>query len=282
MIDTDEWLAACRAAIVGIKRSMIEARLSGSVAEFVGTVGAGGDATMVVDAAAEALIFEELAGLRRRGRRFSVVSEERGTVHFGAGRGSVVVAVDPIDGSVNARRMLVHHAVSIAVAEGATVEDVVLGYVFDLGTQEEFVGIAGGGAWIDGERIPTQQIERRGRDGRLELLAVETNDARALAAPFETVGDVASKVRVLGSIAATACQLAVGRVDAMVNVTPCRSIDVAAASIVAREAGVLWEFAPEPAPRLDLAHRSGFAAARTKETLAQLVDLVVGHRIQPA
>jgi myo-inositol-1(or 4)-monophosphatase len=161
-------------------------------------------------------------------------------------------------------------------------EDVVLGFVFDLGTQEEFVGIAGGGAWLDGERISAAQVECRVGDGRLELLAVETNDARALAAPFAAVGEVASKVRVLGSIAATVCQLAVGRVDAMINVTRCRAIDIAAATIIAREAGVLWEFPQDPDPPLDLVHRSSFAAARTEDTLAQLVELIVGRGVQRA
>ena len=278
MIDTDEWLAACRAATLRVRRSMSDARRSGSVGELVGTIGAGGDATLAVDAAAEAHIFDELAGLERRGNRFIAVSEERGTVDFGGGGGSVVVAIDPIDGSLNARRMLVHHAVSIAVAEGPRMDDVILGYVFDLGTQEEFVGIAGGGAWLDGRRIPAHQAESRVGDGRLELLAVETSDARALAAPFALAGDIALKVRVLGSIAATACQLAVGRVDAMVNLTRCRAIDIAAATTIARETGVLVAFPDDANPRLDLVHRSAFAAARTEETLAELLELIVGEQ----
>jgi myo-inositol-1(or 4)-monophosphatase len=109
------------------------------------------------------------------------------------------------------------------------------------------------------------------------LLAVETNDARALAAPFALVGDTALKVRVLGSIAAAACQLAAGRVDAMVNVTRCRAIDAAAATLIAREAGVLVAFPDDAVPRLDLVHRSRFAAARAEETLARLLELMVGE-----
>jgi myo-inositol-1(or 4)-monophosphatase len=282
VIDTDAWLAACRAATTRIVRSMQEAVMEGSVAELVGTVGAGGDATLAVDAVAEAHIFDELTGLQRRGSRFTVVSEERGTVEFGASDGHLVVAVDPIDGSLNAKRMLVHHAVSIAIAEGASVDDVVLGYVFDLGTKEEYVGIAGRGAWIDGKPIPARQTENRLPDGRLELLAVEAHDARALAAPFELVGEIASKVRVLGSIAAGVCQLAVGRVDAMINTTRCRPIDCAGAWIIAREAGVLWDFPDDASPLLDLQHRSRFAAARTDATLAQLIDLMEPHRTDQA
>jgi fructose-1,6-bisphosphatase/inositol monophosphatase family enzyme len=101
----------------------------------------------------------------------------------GAVNGSIV-ALDPIDGSLNAKRMLVHLAVSIGVALGPTINDVVLGHAFDLGTQEEYVGIAGQGAWLDGERTAARSAERRTRDGRLELLAVETNDAQGAGRPF--------------------------------------------------------------------------------------------------
>jgi len=276
VIDTDDWLRACRAATVGIQRSVSEARQSGSTSDLVGTVGAGGDATLVLDAVAEAHIFRELDGLGYRGMPFTAVSEERGIVEFGV-NGTVVVAIDPIDGSLNARRMLVHHAVSIAVAEGPLVDDVVLGYVFDLGTQEEFVGIEGRGAWVDGTLIAPQQVERRATDGRLELLAVETNDARALAVPFERAGDSVSKVRVLGSIAAALCQLAVGRVDAMINVTRCRMVDIAAAALIAREAGVICAFPDDPEPRLDLEPRSSFAAGRTRATLAEMIAVMAGE-----
>lgn len=275
MIDVDEWLAACRAATERITQSVRDARSAGSLADLVGTVGAGGDETLAIDAAAEEHIFVELRSLERSGSRFTVVSEEVGTVSFRSGDESpVVVAVDPIDGSLNARRMLVHHAVSIAVAQGPTLDDVVLGYVFDLGTEEEYVGIAGRGAWLNGEMIARQRNERRTPDGRLELLAVETNDARALAGPFTLVGEVSAKVRVLGSIAAALCQLAAGRVDAMMNVTRCRTVDVAAAAVIARESGVIIVFPDDPDLPLDLAYRSVFAAARTDRALADVLSLM--------
>src|ERR687898_441944 len=71
-----------------------------------------------------------------QGARFTVVSEERGIVDFGD-PGTVVV-VDPIDGSLNAKRGLPHHAISIAVARGRTMADVDFGYVYDFGPDEEW------------------------------------------------------------------------------------------------------------------------------------------------
>ena len=43
--------------------------------------------------------------------------------------------VDPIDGSLNAKRGIPFFSVSIAVAEGATMDDVFFGYVYDFGTR---------------------------------------------------------------------------------------------------------------------------------------------------
>src|SRR3712207_7000891 len=75
-------------------------------------------------------------------------SEERGTVDFGGD--GVMVVVDPIDGSLNAKRGLPHHCVSIAVAEGPTMADVTFGFVQDFGPHEEWVAWRGMGATLNG------------------------------------------------------------------------------------------------------------------------------------
>jgi myo-inositol-1(or 4)-monophosphatase len=101
-----------------------------------GSRGSGGDRTLVIDAAAEAIVFGELGSLHDAGHRFVAVSEERGEVTFGGGPTRVVI--DPIDGSLNAKRGVPHHALSVAVADGATMEDVFFGYVYDFGVREEW------------------------------------------------------------------------------------------------------------------------------------------------
>ena len=137
----DDWLAACRRAVDRM-RTMLDARPT--IAERVqetGTRGEGGDRTLLIDEAAEDVVFAELQGLYDAGARFTAVSEERGVVDFGSP--DKLVVIDPIDGSVNAKRGLPHFALSVAVAEGATMADVTFGFVRDFGPEEEWVAWRG-------------------------------------------------------------------------------------------------------------------------------------------
>src|SRR3954454_1751621 len=172
----DDWLAACRRAVDPV-RSMLDARPT--IAERVketGTRGEGGDQTLLIDEAAEDVVFAELEKLHEAGARFTAISEERGEVDFGSDE--LLVVIDPIDGSVNAKRGLPHFALSVAIAEGPTMADVVFGFVQDFGPDEEWVAWRGGGAQLDGLTLDTTIEERRTGDGKLEVLGIESADPR--------------------------------------------------------------------------------------------------------
>src|ERR1700742_1273540 len=143
-----DWLGACRRSVTAI-RGMLNDRPT--IAERVretGTRGEGGDRTLLIDQAAEEAVFTELAALYEAGARFTAISEERGLVDFGSPDRRVVI--DPIDGSVNAKRGLPHFALSVAVATGETMADVEFGFVRDFGPEEEWVAVRGRGAELDG------------------------------------------------------------------------------------------------------------------------------------
>jgi myo-inositol-1(or 4)-monophosphatase len=271
-----DWLGACRAAAQGLREVLARSPTSRERVAETGTRGEGGDRTLVIDAQAEAVVFAQLDLLHAAGARFQAISEERGVVDYGDEQ--IRVVIDPIDGSLNAKRGMTHHALSIAVADGPTMADVAFGFVHDFGPGEEWTARRGEGAWLDGRRIDAPAPERRLDDGRLEIIAMESTDPRWLAPVIDQLAETTYRIRAIGSIAISLCQLAPTRVDGMMTLWRTRSVDVAAAQLIVREAGGLVEFPlfddPLGAP-LDLAPHSPVVAARTPEALAQLRAIVV-------
>src|ERR1700688_4331863 len=87
-----DWLAA--GGVVAGLGAMLAAHPSTSERAVVVGRGEGGDRTLVIDQAAEELIFAELARLHAAGASFTAISEERGEVAFGGG--PLRVVIDPI------------------------------------------------------------------------------------------------------------------------------------------------------------------------------------------
>jgi myo-inositol-1(or 4)-monophosphatase len=236
-----------------------------------GTRGEGGDRTLVIDEAAEDVVFAELEALHAAGARFTAISEERGHVGFGAD--DLLVVIDPIDGSVNAKRGLPHFALSVAVAEGPTMADVVFGFVRDFGPEEEWLAWRGGGAMLDGTPLDPSLAERRTQAGKLEVLGVESADPRWVVQSADALAETAHRLRAIGAIAVSLCQVAAARFDAMASLKRCRAVDAAAAQLIVREAGGQVAFIayedPLAAP-LDLEPHSPVIAARTPQGLADV------------
>jgi myo-inositol-1(or 4)-monophosphatase len=236
-----------------------------------GTRGSGGDRTLEIDHDAEQLVLDELDALRDEGYRFVAVSEERGEVDYGDPE--VRVIIDPIDGSLNAKRGISNYALSIAVADGETMADVAFGFVHDFGPSEQWWAWRDRGAWLDDMPLDRTLPERRGRDGRLEVLGIESADPRWVAASIDSLVDSAYRLRALGTIAASLCQVAAARFDGLVSLRRSRGVDAAAGQLIVREAGGVvsfpWCDQPLGAP-LTAAPSSPVVAARSRETLSLL------------
>jgi len=269
-----DWLGAARQAAQALSAMLAERPTIAERVVETGERGEGGDRTLEIDAAAERAVFAELERLHDAGARFTVVSEERGTVDYG-GNGTLVI-VDPIDGSLNAKRGMTHHALSIAVSEGPTMADVVFGYVYDLGVGEEWVAERGAGAQLDGERLDPDLGERRTRDGRLELIGIESADPRWVRDHADALVGTSHRLRAIGAIAITLCQVAAARLDGMTTLRGCRAVDAAAGQLIVREAGGHVAFpgckTPLGAP-LDLLPHSPVVAARTEQGLRELAAI---------
>src|SRR3954469_5055756 len=270
-----DWLGARRPAAEGLQSVLRDHPTSRERIIETGETGGGGDRTLVIDAEAEDRVFEELQRLHDGGARFTPVSEERGNGGFGDD--GVLVVVDPIDGSLNAKRGLPHHALSVAVATGETMADVIFGFVYDLGPGEEWRATLGEGTYLNGVRVDHPPPERTTQDGRLELLAVEWAGPRWVALGCDDLVAPTRRIRAMGSIAVSMCQVANTGVDAMASLARTRAVDAAAAQLIVRESGGHVEFVGAPggplgAP-LDLEPHHPVVAARTPDSLEQLLQL---------
>jgi myo-inositol-1(or 4)-monophosphatase len=228
--------------------------------------GEGGDMTLAIDAAVEDAIFDEL---ERFGVGVNVVSEERGVVEI-CGGGPALVVIDPIDGSLNAKRELPLYCISIAVASGDDMDSVEFGYVADYPDREEWWAWRGGGAFHEGEPCRIDPAAHQ----RLEILGVESAHPWLVSVHSDALAETqADRMRMLGSAALSLCYVASARLDGLISLRGLRSVDVAAGQLIVREAGGQVAF-PEASGSagLDLAMRSRVVAA----TSPPILELLTG------
>ena len=110
----------------------------------------------------------------------------------------------------------------------------------------------------------SEQERGRGRDGRLEVIGIESADPRWIARSVESLLDTAYRLRALGSIACSLCHVAAARFDGMVSLSSARGVDSAAGQLIVREGGGFVSFpnCPEPlAAPLDTAASSPVVAS---------------------
>jgi myo-inositol-1(or 4)-monophosphatase len=258
-----DWPAICRRIVAAQRPIFAEARTSEERTVYEG-IGEGGDRTLVIDRECEDVVLAELEKLAEAGASFVAVSEERGEVTFGSG-GEQRVVIDPIDGSLNARRTIPSFAVSIAVSSGPSMADVEFGFVHDFGADEEFIAGRGAGAQLNGNpaRVSAEAEP-------LEVVGVESAEPEWALPAFEALAGKVFRLRVVGAIAISAVYVAAGRFDAMLSLRSCRSVDAAAAQLIVREAGGEVSFGSGELSEamLDLESRYPMAAANGDAGLA--------------
>ncbi len=230
----------------------------------------------MIDREAEEIVFAELGRLHQRGATFTAISEERGEVVFGDASDPTRVVIDPIDGSLNARRTLPSFAFSLAVASGESMADVELGFVHDFGAGEEFSARRHLGAKLDGA-----ELLARGPGYGLEVVGLEGTKPERMLPLVEGLVGSAFRIRSVGSLALTLAYVGAGRFDGMLTGRPSRSVDVAAAQLIAREAGASVAFDGLALDQADLSLNARYhlAAALDEEMLGTLLAI---QRAAPA
>jgi myo-inositol-1(or 4)-monophosphatase len=254
-----DWLAVSKEAKDAVARVLAELPTRFEREPGIGQ-GEGGDETTAIDRAAERAVLARFDGVDD----VTFISEEAGRL----GDGGTHVVIDPIDGSLNAKRGIGFFSLSVAVASGPTMRDVEFGFVHDFGTEEEWTATRGEGARLNGHVLDGE----RPKD-RIEILSFEATRTASVAEKAAAVVGLAYRLRIMGSLALSLCHLAAGRVDAVCSLKPARSVDIAAAQLLVRERGLaidLFETPPFDAAPLDVEGRSRVVAAGTPGLCQQL------------
>jgi myo-inositol-1(or 4)-monophosphatase len=148
--------------------------------------------------------------------------------------GETVFVVDPLDGTTNFLHGFPTYAVSIGAMSAG---EVVAGVILDVPHGEMFTAIAGGGAFLDGQRIQVSSVAVPARAlvgtgfpfKNLEFLPDYVRQ-------FERITRAQSGIRRAGSAALDLASVACGRFDAFweLRLAPW---DIAAGLVIVREAG---------------------------------------------
>lgn len=190
-----------------------------------------GDISVFIDKRAQEIV---LKTIKKNDIECTLLSEESGLLDCGAKK--PVLIVDPIDGSLNAKRGLPYSAFSIAVAFGEKSDCISEAYVINLSNGDEFWAIQGKGAYLNNE--PIKKISQKDEIVAIEGIKKQTNldSLRNIFTNFH-------RVRTMGSVALDMCYLATGAFDVFFHIQPSRIIDYAAAKLIAEECGGgLFEF----------------------------------------
>ena len=229
-------------------------------------VGAAGDTTIYADKVAE----DEL--LRALGRRTRILSEEAGSV--GGAGGRFLSIVDPLDGSSNFEHGIPYYCTSVAVADGSSAEDIVVGVVRDLVTGDVYSAVKGGGARKNGKKIRTSRTD----DLSEAVVGVDlSRGGEQMVQRLAPLLGAARRQVHFGANALELCYMAEGKTDAFVDLRGrIRVTDMAAAFLIAGEAGATVTQAD--GRRLDvvfdLSHRLSFVASSTPGLHKQILELV--------
>lgn len=225
------WIDMSRAVAADLRRELVPLCGTPKGRKVVSARGAGGDETLFIDALSEKILARHLQALRKAGHRFSLLSEEVGSVDYGAP--FPLLVVDPVDGSMNAKQGIPYFAISIAVYDGPAVGDAAAGYVMNLANGDEFTAARGRGATLNGKKIVNHLADKK----NIDMLVMELPNSREVIDRVAPLVSDAYRIRVLGALSLCVCYTASGAVDLFLHLKKSRVIDYGAAKLVLEETG---------------------------------------------
>jgi len=181
----------------------------------------------------------------RRATPFRILSEESGSGRGDQPPHAYWWIVDPLDGSANFARGIPWSCVSIALWRGLTP---LVGVIHDVERAEQFEGVVGQGARLNGVPIHVSRVRTPG--GAVLCTGFPTRrayDARSLTRTVRQIQRY-QKIRMLGSAALSLAYVACGRAD-VYEEERIALWDVAAGVAIVQAAGGCLQMSPPDAER---------------------------------
>jgi len=257
-----QWLT-CFSAMGASGREAAEGLAGTAEGRTILGQGEGGDATLEVDKKAEEAILSALQSSAPEA--YGVVSEEEGVIP--GPPGSALVLVDPVDGSLNAKRGLPPYCAAFALGRGGTLADIELGFVADYSRLGVHAAVKGAGF---ASSLPLEGLGAE--NSHIEVLLLEAGRPHGHTFAYRDLGRLAGeaagtemRIRQIGSLALCLCHLSAGIADALFAPVPSRSVDVAGGVLMVAESGggaASLDGSDLHAQPLDLAKRAPFVAWR--------------------
>jgi myo-inositol-1(or 4)-monophosphatase len=235
-------------------------------------IGAGGDPLRKTDLAAEKAVVETLKG---RSVSFTLISEESGVQPYGKYSEECYVTVDPIDGTTNLMRGIPFYATSIAVSDKPFLKTVHSALVADLFHGATYTAQKHKGSCCNGRKIfPSEKTALEEAVIGMDLNSYKID---RIAPTLTSLIKETKHIRHFGANALELCYVADGTTDAFVDIRgKLRTTDVAAASLILKEAGALLttlDGRPLDA-KLDPKQKVEFVAAANPEIHRKILSLV--------
>jgi len=265
-VSPQEWERLLLDATERVKARVSEVALAGERGGIVG-VGASGDKTLYADKAAE----DELLRALEKGENVRVLSEEAG--FRGPREAEELAVVDPLDGSSNFERGIPFYCTSVAMVEGDSVDDIVVGVVRDLVTGDVYHAVKGKGSKKNGVPIRTSEVTAVSG----AVIGVDlSRGTTSLVADLSGLISGARRHVHFGANALEFCYVADRTIDAFVDLRgSIRITDFAAAYVIAKEAGAVVTGADGErlSVAFDLKHRFSFVASANGNLHKEILEL---------
>lgn len=172
-----------------------------------------------------------------------VAEEQDRQVNESVDKDGYYFVIDPLDGTATFVSGIPFFCVSVALCQGPRT---LIGVLADPNHNEEFTATAGGGAFVNGNKIA---VTKR---SKLDELTLNINHNRFDQATFDAINkNILKKIRrfhKMGSLCLEVAYVAAGRIDGTIN-NDLSMWDIAAAGLLVEEAGGKWTLLDGSKPR---------------------------------